>query len=238
MGETQEITYHFAFADGTSTSFVVTLTLPTRQVVCDARAVPPSWAELGFHQCPNCPLSPDVQTHCPVARNLAPVIDAFRARVSSEEASIRVQTAAREYARRGPLQIGLSSLVGLIMAGSDCPVLAKLRPMVFTHLPFSDAKETTFRAISTYLLTQCIRERQGRSADWSLGQLTAWYDAVRKVNRAFAGRLRAACERDAGINAMVLLDTFAGRATFALSKEWWKELEPLFAPMEDGRMEE
>ncbi len=233
MTHTKVITYRFLLPEGVTRNFSVVLGLPSHQLIADVEAASPPWTSLGFQQCPNCPLDVLDTPQCPVARNLVPVIETFRDCASSDEVDVTVCTEARDFQKRCSLQVGLSSLVGLIMATSGCPILDRLRPMVYTHLPFSNGKETTLRAIATYLLSQCIRERQGRTTDWALDRLMQTYDEVRVVNKAFAQRVRSMCGKDANVNAVVILDTFAGLASFALAKQWWKDIEPLFAPCAD-----
>ena len=227
---TRVIIYQFALPGGVTKEFSVELELPALEIISAAQGDPPSWTDLRFKQCPNCSLALHRSSRCPVAMNLAPVIVAFNDLASYENVETTVLTEAREFRKRCPLQTGLSSLIGLIMATSGCPVLDRLRPMAYTHLPFATSKETTLRAISTYLLAQCVRQRQGRTAIWEFDQLVQTYDDVRMVNKAFLERIRSMCTRDAGVNAIVILDTFASLASFALNEQWWKDIEPLFAP--------
>ncbi len=65
----------------------------------------------------------------------------------------------------------------------------KLRPMVFTHLPFSSLEETLFRAISMYLLAQYFRDQQGQPPDWKLENFTKIYEDIAQVNQSFTKRL-------------------------------------------------
>lgn len=56
------------------------------------------------------------------------------------------------------MQIGLYSLLGLVMATSGCPHLDFLRPLALHPLPFSSIHETVFRVSSSYLTEQYFRE--------------------------------------------------------------------------------
>jgi len=142
--EAKTTTYQFTFQDGTTRAFSVRLQLPSLDLVPAPDSEPPEWTRLTVHQCPNCPLNADDHPRCPVAVNLVPVGEAFRDRVSHDEVDIVVRTEARAYHNSCALQEVIASLMGLIMATSGCPHLDKLRPMVFTHLPFSTKGETTY----------------------------------------------------------------------------------------------
>src|SRR5262249_45179319 len=78
-----------------------------------------------------------------------------------------------------------SSLIGIFMVTSGCPVMNKLRPMVDTHLPFMTSAESTYRVISMYLLAQFFRQRQGRKPDWALEGLLGVLEAAKETNAAF-----------------------------------------------------
>ncbi|MCP4591330.1 MAG: hypothetical protein GY842_11320 [bacterium] len=230
MSTDTTITYGFRFDDGSSREFALTMSHPTLDVTTPRIADRPMWTELAFYQCPNCPLDAERHPHCPVAVNLAPVVIAFTDCVSFAEVEVSVQTEDRTYVNRCALQAGVSSLMGLIMPTSGCPHLDKLRPMVFTHLPFSTPDQTTFRAVSMYLLAQFFRQRRGQTPDWELKELSRTYDEVRRVNRAFAKRLASIHAEDANINAIVRLDNQADITAFSITESWWDDIEPAFQP--------
>lgn len=228
MSETKKIVYRFTLEDQQVVEFAVELELPALGIVGRQGDIPPEWCALTFRQCQHCPLDEADHPWCPVARNLAPVIQTFAAHVSCEEVDLTVVTTERTFERHGPLQNGLSSLVGLVMATSGCPFLDRLRPMVYTHLPFSDSEQTTFRAVSTYLLAQYLRSKRGLEPDWSLSGLVEMYADIGKVNQCFAERLRSFRQMDASMNALVKLDWFANMSTFSVVEDWWEPIEPLF----------
>jgi len=97
MSGTEVIAYEFAFADGTSYDFSVELRRPSLELVPAPTGGEPEWTELTFRRCPNCLLNIADHTHCPVARNLAPVAEAFHDRVSYDEVEVTVHTEARTY---------------------------------------------------------------------------------------------------------------------------------------------
>lgn len=230
MSEHIVTTYRFTFTDGTKRDFVVRLQPPSMGLVPEPLGDEPEWIRLEFRQCPNCPLSVNDYRHCPIARNLVSVNDAFCSRVSFDEVDIVVSASERSYRKTCPLQEAASSLMGLIMATSGCPHLDKLRPMVYTHLPFSTAQQTTYRAVSMYLLAQFFRQRRGLPADWELQGLARTYEDIHVVNAAFAKRLAGVQREDANLNAIVGLDAHAGVTSFSITDEQWGELEAVFHP--------
>lgn len=203
-----QIIYRFTFADGQEESFAMDFDPETMAYLPRGDSPAPDWARLDDNKCRNCTLKAADSPHCPVARNLAPVIARFADRISFEETDVSVVTEAREYRKRISLQKGVAAIFGLIMATSGCPVLDKLRPMAFFHLPMAEMGETRYRAITMYLFAQYFRERKGLRADWKLKGLEEIYADVGIVNRDFAQRLRAIDMKDANYNALAGLDCF------------------------------
>src|ERR1051326_5375263 len=151
------IEYRFRFGNGTETRFTVRLRKPDLQLLAGPRTTLPEWTRLAPYQCPNCPLDPAQHSHCPIAVNLVDIIEFFKDRFSTEETDITVQSDARQYYRHGSVQLGVSSLMGLHMVTSGCPIMAKLGPMAHPPLPFPPVGETMYRAVSMYLLPQYFR---------------------------------------------------------------------------------
>ena len=222
-----KIKYRFIFADGKEESFDLTLDPDTLAYQPDPNAVPPEWTRLENHKCRNCPLAEAEHPHCPVARNLAPVIARFVNHISFEEADVVVETDVREYRKRVSLQKSIASLFGLIMTTSGCPALDKLRPMTFTHLPVGELEETRYRAISMYLMAQYFRASKGLSADWELKGLEKINADIGLVNRDFIERVRSMNMEDANLNAIVGLDCFRLGSGPALTRALQK-LERIF----------
>jgi hypothetical protein len=224
-----QIAYRFVFADGKEESFAMDFDAETMAYKPASNEPPPEWARLESNKCRNCPLKEADSPFCPVAKNLAPVIARFADRISFEEVDVVVTTPAREYRKRISLQRGIAAIFGLVMATSGCPVLDKLRPMAFTHLPLADMGETKYRAITMYLFAQYFRARKGLPADWDLKGLEAIYTEIGAVNQDFIRRLRDIDMQDANYNGIAGLDCFCigddTVMTYSLDK-----LERIFAP--------
>ncbi len=226
------ITYRFT-GTGPSREFQVRLDRTTLMLVARRPAELPHWTRLTFHQCPNCRLDPAQDPECPVAANLADILDQFRGALSSEVTTIAIHTAERTVVRRGGLMEGLSGLVGLYMVCSGCPILDRLRPMAFVHLPFASLEETLLRAASTYLLAQYFRMRRGRTPDWSLHGLAELYAEIISVNAGFHGRIVDVQLADANLNALFRLDEYAHFANRRLLRERLGSFDEMFRPYWD-----
>jgi hypothetical protein len=222
------IEYQFEFEDGSHKSLQVRLRRPGLGILLDPEPSLPAWTRLSHHQCPNCPLDPAAHPNCPVAVSLGGVIEAFRDCFSTTHAEIIIRSHQREYRRRAPVQYGVSSLMGLYMVTSGCPILDKLRPMVHTHLPFATIDETIYRLTGMYLLAQYFVQQRGGTPDWKLRRLVALCEAIGHVNQAFSKRLLSISPQDASLNALASLDCFTLSAAFSIDRDELKELESLF----------
>ncbi len=222
------IEYEFKLKDGREKKFSVRLKKPMLQFVSEQTSTVRQWTKLTHHQCPNCPLKPETHPHCPIAANLVDIIESFKDSLSIEEADITIRSESREYHKRATVQYGIGSLMGLYMVTSGCPGMDKLRPMVYTHLPFSSLEETLYRAASMYLLAQYFREQNGQTPDWKLENFTRIYEDIATVNQSFTKRLLSINPRDASLNALVGLDCFASAAAFSSIEDNLKEFESLF----------
>jgi len=223
------VEYEFIFPDGRKKTFPIYLNPNTLELITPSREPLPAWAKLDCCQCPNCPLDIKIHPFCPVAKNLLPLIEVFSCDLSYREVKVTVRTEPRDYQKTVPLQTALRSLFGIYMATSGCPVLDKLRPLAFTHLPFATAKETVYRAISMYVMAQFFIQRRGGKPDLELKGLERIYKEIEIVNQAFHKRLSTTRIQDATLNAVCSLNCYAQFTEMALSSDQIKEIEALFA---------
>ena len=158
---TIKIVYDFAFPDGGSKAYTVELDQITLSYRPPESEPPPTWARLENNQCGHCPLKPAEHPYCPVATNLATLVEAFKDKASVAEATVTVTTEERTYVKRLPLQRGIFGIFGLVMATSSCPYMDFLKPMARFHLPFSSVEETIVRSVSMYLLKQYFVAKRG-----------------------------------------------------------------------------
>jgi len=226
---TIRFTYSFQLPAGGERLFDVYLDADTLELV-PAKGMPkPPWTKLKYFQCANCPLGNDIE-ECPVAVSLATLVETFKDAISFENTTVRVTTEERAYEKATTLQKGLSSIIGIYMVTSNCPVMDQLRPMVRFHLPFASMDETIYRAVAMYLVAQHFIAREGGKADFALEDLGRVYRGVHAVNRGMASRLRAATRQDAIVNAIVLLDVYSSLVPAAIH-DILAEIKPAFAAL-------
>jgi len=199
------ITYILTFEDEKSETFEFCFDATDMRLHLDTPDQPPSWTRLDFHQCPNCSLHLETCQHCPPAVSLSAIVNQIGDMPSYEGVEMRVITQEREIRQKTTIQNVLSSMLGLIMASSDCPIASYFRPMARFHLPLANLDETIFRATSTYLLAQYFRAQKDLPFDASLGGLVTIYKDMQTVNSTFAERLRQSGEVSE-TNAIAQLD--------------------------------
>ena len=225
--KTIDFHYSFTFENQQELKFDIRLDANTLNCIQNESPQTSPWARLENHQCPNCTLRSADHPYCPIALNLLDLLLPFNDMYSYENVYVQVQTKERLYAARVSVQSGLSALLGIYMVTSGCPILSKLKPMVRFHLPFATVEETIYRSVSAYLLGQYYRYRDQREADWSLSGLRRIYEDIQIVNVAMARRLRSIAQKDANVNALIVLDIFAKQLPLSID-ESLKRLEYLF----------
>ncbi|MBI5696015.1 MAG: hypothetical protein HZC51_09810 [Nitrospirae bacterium] len=222
------ITYSLTFDDGRTKEFAVYMDPDTLDLIPSRDAAPPDWAELEFRKCPNCPLDTEVHRFCPVAVNMEELIEFLKDLMSHDEVEVTVTTRERRYMRRTSLQSVGSSLMGIIMVTSGCPVLNKLRPMVETHLPFSTWEETVYRVVSMYLFGQFFKHKNGVPADWDLNGLVEIFDGIETVNQSFCRRLDYIRTQDACVNAVNILSAMGSMTKMVVTDKDLSHWENIF----------
>jgi len=221
-----KVVYEFLFPEGKTRTFEVEL---DRQEP-ENNAPPPEWTELGHCQCTNCPLDRSRHTTCPVATDMAPVVNEFREENAFQKVTVRVMTEGRTYEKLTGLEEGLRSLLGLIMATSRCPILAELRPMAVHHMPFATPEEFILRTVSLYLLQQYFAQRNHRTPDWELKGLVKRNQQLQLVNQALWQRIHSVCEGDSNLKALLSFFSMASSVSFSLESQ----LQKLRQKLEEG----
>jgi hypothetical protein len=231
MSEKKPIVFEYTFLiDEGLKSFKLVLDRQTLALQQDKVDPPPEWAALSCEQCENCPLSEDTHPCCPIAENIVDLLEFFGHALSYEEVDVRISSDERSYVKHTTMSDALSSLMGVYVVTSGCPIMDKLRPMVRFHLPMASSEETTFRAIAMYLVAQYFKAKRGGDPDWDRDGLPDIYKEVHTVNKHFAERIRHAVESDAGPNATIRLDTYASIILMSLDTNQLEDLETLFEP--------
>ncbi len=203
------IVYEFHFDDGNLKTFKFLLDASTVALILPEPAEKPDWTKLDYHQCNCCTLEKKIHPYCPVALNIAELIDEFKEAISSDNCFVRCITPERTYERDASIQEGLFSIFGIIMATSNCPIMNFFKPMARFHLPFSTVEETVFRSASIYLLRQYFEYQKGNLPDLELKKLDEHYEKVQQVNSGFLKRTNHIAKKDADKNAIVILNALA-----------------------------
>lgn len=201
--------YIFKFINGTSKSFEIILDPKTLNSLKTPQETPPEWARLQYHRCQHCSLNEKEHAFCPIAVNIASLVDAFKEHSSYENVYVLVMTRQRDISKNTTVENALSSILGIYMVTAGCPIMEKLKPLVRYHLPFATLHETVVRIVSMYLLIQYFLKKKGKKPDWELKRLEAIYEDVMKVNAGISERLRSAAESDASLTAVASLNYFA-----------------------------
>ncbi|MFQ6607658.1 MAG: hypothetical protein ACE5EE_03865 [Fidelibacterota bacterium] len=202
--------YIFVFENGREVPFEVNLNPETLQYIPSGNQEIPSWARFNHLPCELCIEYHEKMDYCPIAVNIAEVIDAFQDVYSYDTVDVTVETVDRVYFKENiSTQRAVSSLLGIIMVTSGCYDLDKLRPLVKYHLPFATIDETIFRSVSMYLLAQYFRYKKNLKPDWEMNELVEIYKRIDSINANLCKRLQMACDKDSSLNAVVVLDVFA-----------------------------
>ena len=220
--------YKFIFPDGNEKNFIINLDDKMLNLIEKKEDIYPEWTKLDYYQCPNCPFKKKTTPLCPIAKNIVPMIDLFKNIISYEEAEVIIKANERDYSKKTTAQKGLSALLGIYMVTCGCPIMEKLKPMVYSHLPFASLEETAYRVLSMYLLAQFFLKRKGKKPDWKLKKLTKIYEEIEILNTAFAKRLAHIEIQDATLNAIVILSNFGNFVNFALTENRLDRIEMLF----------
>lgn len=179
----------------------------------------PHWAGLGYHQCPNCPLTVKDCAYCPAAVDLVQVVTDFQQLPAIKSTQVQVVTPERHYFKETALEEGLRSLMGLIMATSDCPILHRLRPNARNHLPFASQDEFIIRSSALYLLRQYFNYREGKRPDWDLQGLISLNEELQTLNQSFWQRVHEACESDSNLKALLSFFNLSSSVSYSLEAQ-------------------
>jgi len=195
----QNVRYIFEFEDRK-----VVFDTDTKQHQTEGASDYPAWARLEYQQCACCPLKTEDCAYCPAATRISDVLEAFSQDDSTERVRVTVETEERNYFEECDLQVGLNSLLGLLMATSACPVLGKLGAMASFHIPFCTTRETLHRTVGSYLIQQYFRQLRGAKPDWGLKELKKLYTELEGLNQDFSNRIRDGIKSDALSNAVIM----------------------------------
>jgi hypothetical protein len=220
--------YTFRFEDNKVVNFDIQVDKSNFNVVHSTTEHKPEWAKMKHFKCLHCPLDEKKYEYCPLAINLSKAIGSFSNFFSYDKVETTIETEVRQFRKITSLQIGLGSLYGVLMVASDCPVMGKLKPMMRFHLPFATIEETDYRVLSMYLLAQFVIMKDGGEPDWEMNKLINIYEDIKILNQNVCSKISEAIEKDASVNAVVTLNSFAEHVTFILNKNVLEKMNILF----------
>ncbi len=197
--DSEHVVYRFELKDRE-----IEFDVATRPDLIDNTGEHPEWARLSHKQCECCPLKESDCAYCPAATRINEVIEAFADNQSIERVKVTVTTAERSYFDDCDLQVGINSLMGLMMATSGCPVLKELGAMASFHIPFCTTRETLHRTVGSYLIKQYFKQLEGEEPDWELAHLKELYGQLEGLNQDFSRRIQSSITSDALSNAVIM----------------------------------
>ncbi len=210
MNETPfRFNYLISLEDGQETRYHITLDPETLTMRTTGERPNPEWARLLNKQCSCCPLSKDDHPYCPIAVNIAELVDIFKDILSHKNCNVVCETKDRTYMKKTSAMEGLTSVFGIIMATSNCPIMDFLKPMARFHLPFSTVEETAARSTSLFLLGQYFEYKRGKTDTFDFGKLEQHYARVQIVNEGLLDRIRSLGQKDADKNALITLHSLS-----------------------------
>ena len=202
--------YEFQFEDGYTKNYHVALDPKTLSLIPDElRSQPQDWTRLKYHQCSNCPLEVDTHPYCPIAVNIMDLVETFKDVLSYHNCTVVCETEDRTYSKKTSIMEGLSTIFGVIMATSNCPIMDFLKPMARFHLPFSSVEETTARTTSMYLLSQYFKSKDRNHIEIDFKTLENHYGQVKLINEGIIKRISSVSKQDADKNAIVTLHSLS-----------------------------
>ncbi len=219
------IRYNFQFENGIEKTFELKLDRETLILKNQLGNDYPDWAKLENFKCPHCPLNELETKYCPVAKNISKLLTEFYSVPSFQNSKITVETEARTYTKTTSLQSGVSSMLGVIMVSSGCPIMAKLKPLLHFHLPFATLEDTQIKVLSIYLLAQYLAWKKGQQPDWELKNLFKIYEDIKILNLNVSKKIANLEEMDTNINSIVILNNFAEYVSITIDDKLFDELE-------------
>lgn len=219
------IRYEFQIPNRPSRDFEIKLDEETGTYIPPAQTQSPlpSWTKLEMGQCADCPLKPNEHPHCPIAANLAGLMDTFQHEASTTPCKLQVTTAERTYLKESSVQVGLYSIFGIIMATSGCPKMNPLKPMARFHLPFLTTDEMIIRSVSFHLMSQYMKRSVNGKCEVDLKELDDQFAEIQKVNKGMVKRFSVILRNgDASQNTITTLDCFTKLLGMALQRNLQK----------------
>ncbi len=223
-----QVEYKFKFGNQDCTDYIIKINPETMINQIPIPDKIPFWARLSFKQCKCCTLTEEQSPHCPIATNIAGLVETFKNNDSFDKCQVTCQVPERMYVKETDVQTGLFSIYGLVTATSTCPAMVFLKPMARFHLPFASIEESITRIAAYYLLGQYFERKMGNCVDMELKTLDEYIEKVALVDEGIIGRLRDVTEKDADKNAFAMLHSMATMLSLGINEKL-EDYDSLFA---------
>jgi len=207
--EPYKIVYQFSLNNGQEKFFNILLNPETISIIQHQSEPLPDWAKIEYHQYECCPLETIGNPYCPIAVNISNIVEEFKDSVSYDDCLVSCSTPERTYLKKTSIMEGISSILGIIMATSNCPIMDFFKPMARFHLPFSTSDETAVRVTSMFLLRQYLEYGSDSAHKINLNKLEQHYNRVNKVNESIFKRISSLGSKDADKNAIIMLHSLS-----------------------------
>ncbi len=216
------VIYSFELDDGKVLKHDVDINRAKKQNLATEKDSVPEWVLLKHCKCTNCPLKENDSPVCPAAYDIQGVVQDFRSQPAHQKVLVNVVTPERSYSKRTGIEESLRSLMGLIFATSQCPILSKLKPMAKHHMPFASNNEFILRSVSGYLLQQYFQYKAGSSPDWDLKGLVKHNQDLQLVNQALWQRIHYTCQNDSNLRVLLSFFSMSSSVSFSLETQLQK----------------
>lgn len=156
------------------------------------------------------------------------MIESLQETLTIRDVNIVVEAAERNYVKTTSLADGLSSLIGLAVATSGCPVFGRIKPLIAQHLPFESSPEMTYRSLGMYLLYQKFSPKNKEHPDWNLAGFGSFFEGIDTACRAFLTRLKEIPSAEEGLQELLNFRCLHQYEQFDIFDEYIQELQTLF----------
>ena len=167
------------------------------------KSKPSDWTDLDHHKCPVCTLDSAKHRYCPAALDIKDILTVFSKIKSYELVKVTVNTNERTYFKECDAQTALGSILGVVLASSQCPILSKFKPMAYFHLPFPSYEESLTRTMGFFLINEHIKSLKGEKPDIELNGLYQHYKDMEQINFSLKKRISKTGIEDSNINSIV-----------------------------------
>jgi hypothetical protein len=223
--EQEHICYKYTFDDGVVLEYPLDIDSKTWMLKLEQQELP-EWTRLEFNRCAHCPLKSSEVSHCPAAVNLSTIGEEWDSKRSFDEVTVEIDMDNKKTIGRASAQVGLSSLVGLLLATSDCPYLRFFRPMARFHQPLGKPEDAGIRVLMSYLAYVSLL---GKSVEDTTVEIERIYDYVDSVNKHLVGRITRSNRENASVQAIVQLDCMSKLIRLSI-EDSFRQLGHLFEP--------